>query len=558
MNKPNELAEIENGVSAQALITTSEEADQLLQSHHPYQAIIFACDGTYDIAKIIRIVSKHQTTLRSLTLDRGPGPSISQTSTIPLSQTIELGKAIAACQQLRSLQIKRFYGAFTDNIKYLIVGIVNLTNLERLNFKETYLFRQLSFLMNGLSSLSFLRTLNLDRCAFVSHHDFYILGLTILRPNIRLTELDLGCSAIILVGCFELLQAFGSTRNQQLNLIWSPPSNYDENEALLHHQKLAINWNEAQADEPICSSEMKALASKRDDQVRFNSAIQRLNTLLRLLEQRRNPYRTTILDVTITGNLFSLPVLSLEISSCFATLEVLDVSAIDDLNTTETELYFDHLLEKATHLHTFRLVNFRNAFKRYGILAALVYLSNLKILVLNETYLGEFGSKILEDILKKNALTELDLTNSGLVSDACFNHLKNGLRQCSSLQRLVLGQSPMTGAWLKMLIDAAERNPRLEIVWQPGNFKEMTKLFEGMCKAMQTAEPNLNTSAFLNNFMNQDLKELKTQTEALLASQQKSTNRSTSSRGGFFDRTGERGLETQPIKTATRGYGSTS
>ncbi len=68
MNEPQESSERES----QAVVTSSEEADQLLRSNLPYQSIIFAMDGANDVAKITHVILKYQKTLRSLTLDLGP------------------------------------------------------------------------------------------------------------------------------------------------------------------------------------------------------------------------------------------------------------------------------------------------------------------------------------------------------------------------------------------------------------------------------------------------------------------------------------------------------
>lgn len=361
--------------------------------------------------------------MRSLRLDRGPSPK--QTATIPWNLTKELGQAIGTCQELRDIHINRFRNIFGDAIKYLINDFGRLTNLERLSLKETYLYRHLCLLVNKLETLSRLHSITLDRCALVSHHDFYILALTVCAPRTPLTELNLGSSPIILVGFLELLHGFSDTSNDQLNLIWSPPSEYLENEAVLEHEKKAVGWDESRDAIPISSDSIKALALEKDDKGRFNIASQKLQELLTLLKQRRNPTKITKLQFTITDPLIDLPIMRIKISSCLTTLGVLEITASNELHSNERQLFvIDRLLEKATHLHTFKLVNFKSFlygnFSRTSLpfLLALTTLSNLKVLSLNGTYLSEDDSKLLEKILQKKTVIQLDVTNSGFVTDA--------------------------------------------------------------------------------------------------------------------------------------------
>jgi hypothetical protein len=349
-------------------------------------------------------------------------------------------------------------------------------------------------------------------------------------------------------------------------LKWSPPSKYQENEILYQRLRIAVNWDEDQAVTRDCLSQIEVARSGNSCEVSVNHfmlARQKLDELLKNLEQRRTPNKITKLQFTITCPSTDLELMLIKMSGCLVSLETLEIT-IECEAASSYLLWplFDsklaHLLRKTTQLHTLKLVNFQGVLPKYlGVLNALFFLPNLKVLVLKDTYLGVAGASCLEALLEKKKLTELDVTNSALVSDACFHSLLTGLRQCSSLQRLVLGQSPMMGVWLRMLVTSGRRNQSPEIVWQSSNFKDMSELFERMCKALQATDRSLNTSTFVSKFITQDLDLLKTQTAALIALQQENNPASTHSSGrGFFGGTVERNLEMQPIRAVPKGYGT--
>lgn len=562
MEAPRESARVDAKASTQmAIVTTCEEVDELLRSNAPYESIIFAANGAKDLTKIAKIITDNQKTLRHVTLDRP-----SQTSTIPWNQTKEFGLALEACQELRSLQIMKFHGLFSDGIKYLLTSVVRLTNLECLNFKETYLAPHFRIL-DDLSKFKYLQILNFDQCAFLYHTQFLMI-FDIIKKSTSLRELDLGRTPIELDKVRTLLQAFNSTGNYQIKLIWGPPADFQENGILIKRLMLATNWDDDQTVKSECLSDIESLESGNFDQNSvkdFKVSSLALNKLQKVLYQRRNPSEITKLQFTITDLSTDIPMMLVTISSCLDSLEVLEVTAQFQVPTDRASIDFwsnrinsplDELLEKAIHLHTVKFINFGNMLSTNGILIALASLPKLKVLVLKDTYLREAGSKLLDTILQKKTLTELDVSNSGLVSDPCFQYLTNGLSRCPSLQRLVLGQSPMTGTWLKMLVSSAERNLPSEIVWQPGDVKELAELFKRMCMKLHEASPSFNTNTFLSNFLNQDLNDLKKQTAALLALQQKDKSEVNLPRRGFFGGTAEHSQEMQPIRATYKGYGT--
>ncbi len=556
MEEPKETAGVD------AIVATTEEVDELLRSTVSFQSIIFTTDATNDIVKITSLITKNQRTLRHLTLDRRH--SSQEVVTVPWSQTKELGLALGGCQELRHLQIKKFQGSFNEAVKYLIVGIVRLTNLESLNLKETYLSPHLSLLLDGLSKLNHLRMLNLDCCSLISEWDFGTFLYQFSKENTSLQELDLGRSPIWLNAFLPILEGFKGTRNHQLKLKWCPPITYQENEILYQQLRMAVNWDNDTAVKKHCLSQIEVATTGTPCEVsvqQFTVSRQKLNELLMTLEQRQNPTKVTRLQFTVTSLTTDLALMLIRVSGCVDSLEVLEVAVECDpapyLCWTEFDSKLATLLEKAIHLHTLKLFNFQHGLAKYQqTLKTLTTLPKLKTLVLSDTYLGQAGAKCLGEILRKKILIELDITNSGLVTDECFHSLITGFRDCTSLQKVELGQTPMMGVWLRMLVTSGRRNQPPEIVWQPSNLKDMSALFERMCKSLQSVDSNLTANTFVSKFITQDLELLKTQTAALLALKPKDNVVANAVRRGFLGRTPEPNIEMQRIKAVPKGYGT--
>lgn len=559
MDAPKEIATLGNKLfTRNVLVRTPEEVEELLHSNSLFHSITFAADAAQDISKVARIISKNRKTLRHLTLDRHHSniPAIHQ------DKTKEFGIAVGICQELVSLQIKNFHNLFNEAIGYLIAGVISLPNLECLNLSETYLYPHLDLLVTGLSRLRKLQILNLERCGILCGLEFSVLSL-LMHDSDSLRELNLGSSPIWLNGFVALLQAFSTAKNNLVKLIWSPPSTYQECEIINYRLMMAVNWQEHPDVKAICLANIAALSSGKhdtDNDNNFKLAVQKLNELQDILEQRRNPKKITKLQFTITDSIIDTPMMLATILSCISTLEELEITAQCQIEKkgefSETNFPLARLLEKATHLHTFKLVNFKNLLAKHPtILVALASLPNLRILVLRETYLGEAGSKIVMTILMRKILTELDVTNSGLVNDICFKYLTDGLQQCDSLRRLALGQSPMTGIWLKMLVDYAKARQSTEIFWQPSNFRAVSQFYEDMCKDMRTADQSLKISTLVSSFMSQNLDDLQKQTTALISLQNRGSVISISSyRRSFF--TGESDFENPVMRSGVKNYGT--
>jgi hypothetical protein len=566
MNAPDEMTPAVSEFDTQLTIVSSiAHLKELVTSDLPQHSLFLELSATNDISIVAKVITKNQKTLRHLTLQR----LHSQSTDISWDNAKGLGLAIGHCRQLTKLAILDFHGSFKDAIKYIVSVVGSLENLEYLSFQNTYLRPHLELLLEGLEKLRGLRHLNLDRCAILSDKEFGRLGFFIAR-NTSLTELKLGLSPIWLEGFLSFLQGISTTRNNQLTLIWSP-LDYQKSEILYYRLNIAVNW-EGHSDYLFLAN-IEALSSevqKNDGEVeRFRVAINKLNELQEVLKQRRNPKRITSLQFKITDFYTELPLMLAKISSCVATLQELEISAQFVASkesgwSGEVSQQLAVLIEKTSHLHTVKLVNFKSFFSKYqGVLLALASLRNLRMLVLNDTYLGNAGAECLEKILQKNTLTVLDVTHSALVSDTCFAHLANGVRRCESLQRLILGTSPMMASWLQLLQNAINRRPRPPvIVWQLSSVNEMVKAFESMCDQLSAADSSLDTLTLKRKFISQDTKALETQ--LLTSEQQDRATHETSNAWSFLtnllsgNRSAETAVEMQSIKIVPRGYGSTN
>jgi Ran GTPase-activating protein (RanGAP) involved in mRNA processing and transport len=573
MNAPDEMTPSVPEFDTQLTIVSSiKDVTELLTSDLPQHSLYFELSATNDISTVAKVISKNQKTLRRLNLQR----LHSQSTDISWDNAKELGLAIGHCRQLTKLAILDFHGSFKDAIKYIVSVVGSLENLEHLSFQNTYLRPHLELLLGGLEKLSRLHHLNLDRCAILSGQEFESLGVFIAR-NTSLTELKLGLSPIWLESFLTFLRGFSKTRNNQLTLIWSP-LDYRESEILYYRLNMAVNWEGDSSTNSVYLANIEALSSgvnHRDSGgfERFRVVIDKLNELQELLEQRRNQKRVTRLQFKITDFYTELPMMLAKISSCLATLQELEISVQCETSkespwiATDVSQQLAVLIEQASHLHTVKLVNFKSFFPtNHEVLVALATMHKLRILVLTDTYLGDAGAEFLEKILDKSTLTELDVTNSALVNDICFTRLANGVRRCQSLQRLILGTSPMMGTWLQILINAAkQKNQPPKIVWQPGSVSEMAKSYENMCVRLNAADRSLDTLTLQRKFRRQDPKELETQTAILLALGQKDTAPQEPSNTWLsftnllrLTTPAESTMEMQPVRNAQRGYGSTN
>lgn len=573
MNAPDEMTPAVSEFDTQLTIVSSiAHLKELVTSDLPQHSLFLELSATNDISIVAKVIAKNQKTLRHLTLQR----LHSQSTDISWDNAKELGLAIGHCRQLTKLAILDFHGSFKDAIKYIVSAVGSLENLEHLSFQNTYLHPHLELLLGGLEKLSRLHHLNLDRCAILSGQEFESLGVFIAR-NTSLTELKLGLSPIWLEGFLTFLRGFSKTSNNQLTLIWSP-LDYRESEILYYRLNMAVNWEGNSSTNSLYLLNIEALSSgvnHRDSGSfeRFRVVMNKLNELQELLGQRRNQKRVTRLQFKITDFYTELPMMFAKISSCLATLQELEISAQCETSKESPWIAADVsqqlavLLEQACQLHTVKLVNFKSFFPtNHGVLVSLATMHKLRILVLRDTYLGDAGAEFLEKILQKGTLIELDVTNSALVSDICFTRLANGVRRCQSLQRLILGTSPMMGTWLQILLNAVkQKNQPPKIVWQPGSVSEMAKSYENMCVRLNAADHSLDTLTLQRKFRRQDPKELETQTAILLALGQKdAAPQETSNTWLSFTNLlrlstpAESTMEMQPVRNAQRGYGSTN
>lgn len=520
-----------------------------------------------DITKVTQLIIKNQKTLRHLTLNGHT--KVLQSSTITWGQTKELAHAIAGCQELRTLQLKYFKGVFNESIKYLITVIQKLKNLQHLSFENTYLAPYWELFTETLGQLKHLLTLNIDCSAILSNEEFSFLGSLIAKSS-SLTVLNLGLSPIWLDGLETFAWGFAKTENNNLELIWEPHV-YIASESLYWHLSMAVNWQCLPAVDSLAKSKIKVLNEGQHDPFNlhcFSISEKKLAELQDILARRRNRETVTKLKFQIQKFEFlDLSLMLTKIASNIATVQELEIQVEFILSKGSHPSYWPllvkqlaKLLMQASNLHTVKLINFQTLFLQDDciVIAALASLPQLKSLALSGTYLREIGAEHLAQILQRNILGELEIAST-LITDACFTRLMNGLRQCHSLRRVTLGDSPMTGAWLKMLLTA-----QTQIVWQSGSISVMAKKFEIICDQLSLVDRELDTEALKNNFRNQDPNELKNQIAALKYLQHEDdSNQNIPKREGFFaslfsfKRSEGTNLEMQTIKRGSQLYGAT-
>jgi hypothetical protein len=149
------------------------------------------------------------------------------------------------------------------------------------------------------------------------------------------------------------------------------------------------------------------------------------------------------------------------------------------------------------------------------ILKALAELPNFKDLEINCSYLGEKGADCLAELLKKNTLLSLSLRMAGLISANCFMSLANGLRQCTSLRKLTLGDTPMMASWVKTIIKALTVAQPPILVWYYNDVATMKDQITTMCSRLKLMvesnkkpSSNVDFDSMAQIFCSQDLDEL--------------------------------------------------
>ncbi len=516
-----------------------------------------------DIKAVTHIISNNQKTLRRITLTSAE----TDTSTANWNITKELAKAISGCQELRVLEVKKFKSVFNDAIKYLISAIQHLTNLQHLNLENTYLAPHWNLFFGSLQKLNALRTLNLDCCALLGTDDFSILGAYI-GTSTSLTKVNLGISPIWMDGFCALAWGIAQSANNNLTLHWYPLI-YQDSERLYCNLTLAVNWENSSTTVGMMATRLKVLEARgawhKIECKSFDTTTNMLRELQKILVRRKNKENITKLQyIPKSEEVFELPLMMTRIASHIATLQELEINfdyAFDQYNSLYwppiANTLFAALLKKATCLHTLKLTNFQTVLLGNNciVLEALTSLTQLKTLELRNTYLGEAGSLCLAKVLQRSTVANLDMSNAGLVSDTCFVHLRNGLRQCLSLRTLSLGTSPMMGVWLNILIEAIERKQqRPQVVWQSSSIDEMTKTYETVCDRLWV-DPHLNIDDLKTRFRNQNPNNLILQTRLL----QTLNKTNVPTQGGFFEQVyGRSASERQPVCRKVKGYGATS
>lgn len=138
------------------------------------------------------------------------------------------------------------------------------------------------------------------------------------------------------------------------------------------------------------------------------------------------------------------------------------------------------LLEIEGFLETFHKTHWQSIFD------AMMKLVDLETMSFKKTYIGPVGYHFLRDSLcPTNKISSLDLTLTGMISEDDVESLADVIRLTTSLNRIVLGKSPMTLKWWQLLTSSLERKNPPTLVWEHSSQNEMQIQMRIICIALR-------------------------------------------------------------------------
>lgn len=415
-------------------------------------------------------------------------------------QVKALADALSRCQKLTKLSILNYKSAFRNEIQHLERCLMG-GELEELSFNNTSLpanYKQIQFLIPCIEKSKSLRVLDLTHSLETGSSGCHLI-FTALKSSISLQQVILGPSPI----CYlDLNQLRVSLLSSSIKTIWwNPPANYFANE----NQIRRLQPNFRGWDSGMVIPQVELLNEPKQDgnseyafeQQKHQNCLIQLERLKKDLADREKPSTET--KLTFVGkNEFDFDFASIiwQIWQHRNTLQELTIRC-EKMGQGVPFLGADEIasltkaLTNCSQLTTLKIEQMKETFIPHikDIFKALNNLPHLRNLSFNDTLLDEQGMDGISMLLKNGMrnIVELDVTLTGIISPNGFLSLLNAIKQNITLQKLILGKSPMIFIWANKLVTLAETKRGLKISWIHTPTFEMLNAVQFMCKRLIAA-----------------------------------------------------------------------
>lgn len=460
--------------SAQIVTETIAQLQKALVQNDKIESLTVRGEAI-DFALIALVLQRHHLSLRSLCLS-GQGRKIPITE----DNAKKLADAIKSCSFLEALSIEYFAQDLSIHFLLFPAVLSNLKRLTTLSFCGTFLPEWHVKLFNDLNKL---RVLNLTYSMKDAEWNSYLLQML---KNSTLEELILGDSPIGFYQIENLVNLIVSPHNKIRVLDWVPRS-YEENREM----SLLLGGGILPTPERKIT-ETHEVVKKSPHYNQFLVFCEKLVACKSYLTDRTHKVSRTELIFDIKNEIFlGINFIAANIQLHAATLQHLTIR----INAVELETprvcYFENLLKALTECHqlqSLRIENFQGAFSREQVvqLFDVIKSLNLTFLSFKNTFIGPAAFPQLIDVFRLKKLTEIDLTLCGLVNTYAVLNLSVGLSLATTLNKIILGSSPLTSEWLKILRKAVNVPGRTvtKIDWNLTDEDTMVVRMDYMCTAI--------------------------------------------------------------------------
>lgn len=394
-------------------------------------------------------------------------------------------QALQCCVNLDHLALNHFghqlFVLHYHDIVNFICVTTSLPKLRILSFSGTY-FSSIGFFFNRLRTNKSIKELNLE-----NPPDSRALAyFNEVAGNTTLEKLILGQSQIELQYVLTVIKVV--TQGVIKILDWNPEAGYQTKVSDLKKELSSSDKSDGRKTDHASSYHF----TKQQLQLnQYQRAYKLLQEAKKLAEARQQgPQKNVVIEIpdeeAFDLNLITTTILYHSSVVESLTIRMLNTARHDPSLSSDFEL-FSNALSQCQSLHTLKIETFQSAFWASAIQALFKTISKLplKFLSFKKTYIGPVGFQCLAQMAKQNKLVEIDLTLSGLICQTSAKLLAECLSKNPSLQRIILGKSPMTLKWWQLLTKACESNPaRPKIEWQVSHEEEMKTKMQIMLNAL--------------------------------------------------------------------------
>lgn len=499
---------------AKIITSADDEASlkELIAQKGPLTEIVITGKAMTFLHHVTDLIAKHSTTLNKIhfsgTEVDGYGPH-------------EAGHFIAKiklCRNLTSLYIENFRNNFSNVFDACPDFLFALPNLIILSFKNTFLFGFTVYLGAYLTDSQHLELLDMSNSAIITSLTWGVLCEAISK-NKSLKILNLGANPIWF-GASELLYHTLLRVGNQLEVLKWESFDYQTNEEMLMFlDSVSYYPKDKEMQSQHYRKRFEYFKTYRDkSSTEYDMACGQMKFLQRFVVVRQRP--DALFKKTVKADKGRLDLVSAEFGLYRHTLTELSLDLAENRNVIKCytssgsiQPVIDALMA-CQKLQILTIENLENRYQKQiiDLVKAIAQLPELKILTLNNCYLGEQGIDALARILSNIKLTELNLINIGLITDSCFASLVAVLAYNSSLTRLNFGSSPMTISWIRILanfIYAARSTALCSISWSATNFEMMKENLAKMCHEDSVPlYPSVNLVKLPEQFVKQSSRDL--------------------------------------------------